>query len=79
MAVPVATPASKIDSGCLLHNINVPRGVRTFSWTIGVPPVEDIDTTNRLADLTDISDEELNELAREDLPEWVINPKNNGD
>lgn len=32
---------------------------------------------NRLADLTDISDEELNELAREDLPEWVINPKNN--
>ena len=26
---------------------------------------------NRLADLTDISNEELNELAREDLPEWV--------
>ena len=35
--------------------------------------------TNRLADLTDISDEELNELAREDLPEWVINPRNNED
>ena len=34
---------------------------------------------NRLADFTDISDEELNELAREDFPEWVINPKNNED
>ncbi|MDO4735021.1 MAG: hypothetical protein Q4A51_07145, partial [Lachnospiraceae bacterium] len=34
---------------------------------------------NRLADLTDISDEELNELAREDLPEWVIDPQNNED
>lgn len=34
---------------------------------------------NRLADLTDISDEKLNELAKEDLPEWVIDPKNNED
>lgn len=34
---------------------------------------------NRLADLTDISDEELNELAREDLPGWVIDPQNNED
>ena len=40
---------------------------------------KEIDSENRLADLTDISDEELNELAREDLPEWVINPKNNED
>ena len=32
---------------------------------------------NRLAEKTDISDEELNEIAKEDLPEWVIHPQNN--
>ena len=32
---------------------------------------------NRLAEKTDISDEELNEITKEDLPEWVIYPQNN--
>jgi hypothetical protein len=32
---------------------------------------------NRLADQADISDEELNEITKEDLPEWVIHPQNN--
>lgn len=32
---------------------------------------------NRLADQADISDEELNEIAKDDLPEWVIHPRNN--
>lgn len=32
---------------------------------------------NRLAEKTDISDEELNEIAKKDLPEWVIHPQNN--
>lgn len=31
---------------------------------------------NRLAEKADISDEELNEIAIEDLPEWVIHPQN---
>ena len=31
---------------------------------------------NRLAEKTDISDEELNEIAKEDFPEWVIYPQN---
>lgn len=30
---------------------------------------------NRLADQAEISDEELNEIAKEDLPEWVIHPQ----
>ena len=37
------------------------------------------EVSDYFADLTDISDEELNELAREDLPEWVIDPQNNED
>ena len=32
---------------------------------------------NRLAEKADISDEELNEIAKEDLPEWVIHLLNN--
>jgi len=32
---------------------------------------------NRLAGKADISDEELNEIAMEDLPEWVTHPQNN--
>ena len=32
---------------------------------------------NRLAEKTDLTDEELNEIAKEDLPEWVIHPQNN--
>ena len=32
---------------------------------------------NRLAEKADISDEELNEITKEDLPEWVIYPQNN--
>ena len=32
---------------------------------------------NRLAAKTDISDEELNEIAKEDLPEWVIHTQSN--
>ena len=31
---------------------------------------------NRLAEKADISDEELNEIAKDDLPVWVIHPKN---
>ena len=34
---------------------------------------------NRLAAKTDISDEELNEIAKEDLPEWVIHLQSNKD
>ena len=32
---------------------------------------------NRLAEKVDITDDELNEIAKEDLPEWVIHPQNN--
>ena len=32
---------------------------------------------NRLAEKADISDEELNEIAKDDLPVWVIHPQNN--
>ena len=32
---------------------------------------------NRLADKADISDEELNEITEDDLPEWVIHPQKN--
>lgn len=32
---------------------------------------------NRLAGKADVSDEELNEIAMEDLPEWVTYPQNN--
>ena len=31
---------------------------------------------NRLAEKADISDEELNEIAKDDLPVWVIHPQN---
>lgn len=31
----------------------------------------------KLADFIDISDEMLDEYAKEDLLDWVINPKNN--
>ena len=31
---------------------------------------------NRLAEKADITDEELNEIAKEDLPEWVVHPQN---
>ena len=31
---------------------------------------------NRLAEKADISDEELNEIAKADLPVWVIHPQN---
>ena len=31
---------------------------------------------NRLAEKADISDEELNEIAKDDLPIWVIHPQN---
>ncbi len=32
---------------------------------------------NRLAEKADISDEELNEIAKEDLPAWVVHPQSN--
>ena len=34
---------------------------------------------NRLSEKTDISDEELNEFIKDDLPEWVIHPQSNTD
>ena len=34
---------------------------------------------NRLAEKADISDEELNEIAEEDFPEWVVHPQNNAE
>ncbi len=32
---------------------------------------------NRLVEKVDISDEELNEIAKDDLPVWVTHPNNN--
>ena len=34
---------------------------------------------NRLDEKTDISDEELNEIAKDDLPAWVVHPQRSED
>ena len=34
---------------------------------------------NRLAEKTDLSDEELNEIVKDDLPAWVIRPQSSDD
>ena len=38
-----------------------------------------LDQAGRLAEQTDISDDELSEITKADLPEWVIHPRNNRD
>ena len=34
---------------------------------------------NRLAEKADIADDELNEITKEDFPEWVVHPQNNAE